>query len=45
MKRLGIIIPAYNTGENIRSLLQRISDQVTDEVEVWKKLVVSRRMA
>lgn len=34
MKRLGIIIPAYNTGENIRSLLQRISDQVTDEVEV-----------
>lgn len=34
MKRLGIIIPAYNTGENIQNLLQGISDQVTDEVEV-----------
>lgn len=34
MKRLGIVIPAYNTGDNIQNLLQQISAQMTDEVEV-----------
>lgn len=34
MKRLGIVIPAYNTGENIGKLLRQIADQMTDELEV-----------
>lgn len=34
MNRLGLVIPAYNVAPALRGLLEQISDQLTDGVQV-----------